>query len=144
MGERMEQSMNLEKKETLDETVAHIKEMQIEALQTVHEYLMKLIPSMEEVIGELTGEKKDDTEEYLFQVIEGLNWVIEIFNGTSSLINEKSTVMEKEKINQEVLRLSDAMISKNYEQAATILDSGILPFLNELKQISGMYVNNNY
>lgn len=140
----MEQSMNLEKKETLDETVAHIKEMQIEALQTVHEYLMKLIPSMEEVIGELTGEKKDDTEEYLFQVIEGLNWVIEIFNGTSSLINEKSTVMEKEKINQEVLRLSDAMISKNYEQAATILDSGILPFLNELKQISGMYVNNNY
>ncbi|NLG04907.1 MAG: hypothetical protein GX567_13905 [Clostridia bacterium] len=136
--------MNLEKKETLDETVAHIKEMQIEALQTVHEYLMKLIPSMEEVIGELTGEKKDDTEEYLFQVIEGLNWVIEIFNGTSSLINEKSTVMEKEKINQEVLRLSDAMISKNYEQAATILDSGILPFLNELKQISGMYVNNNY
>lgn len=136
----MEKSMSHEQKKALEETVEHVKEIQIEALQTANEYLTKLIPSMEEVIGELKSEPKEDTADYLYQIIDGLNWVIEIFNGTISLINEKSTVMDKEKINQEVLRLSDAMVSKNFEQAATVLDSGILPFLNEFKQISGMYI----
>ncbi len=117
-----------------------IKVQQIEALKMADEYLRKLIPSMEEVIGELNGEEKEDTQEYLEQVIEGLNFMIDTFNVTMSLINEEKIVIDKDEINREVLNLSDAMISRNYRQAATVMDSGILPFLKAFASSAALYV----
>ncbi len=116
-----------------------IREQQIEVLKMADEYLKKLIPSMEEVIGELTGEEKEDTHDFLKQIIEGLNFMIETFNATMSLINEESVVIDKDEVNRVVLNLSDAMISSNYQQAATIMDSGILPFLRQFGQVASMY-----
>lgn len=112
---------------------------QMEALQTVNEYIGKLIPSMETVAGELSGEKQEDTDAYLQQIIDGLNWVIEIFNGTMSLINEERVMMDKDEINREVLQLSEALIAKNDARVATVLESGILPFLKQFQTISAMY-----
>ena len=111
---------------------------QMEALQTVNEYIGKLIPSMETVAGELSGEKQEDTDAYLQQIIDGLNWVIEIFNGTMSLINEERVMMDKDEINREVLQLSEALIAKNDARVATVLESGILPFLKQFQTISAM------
>ncbi len=116
-----------------------IRVQQMEALKMADEYLKKLIPSMEAVIEELNGKEKEDTQEYLNQVIEGLNFMIETFNATMDLINEENTVIDKEEINREVLNLSDAMLSKNYRHAATIMDSGILPFLKTLEQTAALY-----
>ncbi len=116
-----------------------IRVRQMEALKMADEYLEKLIPNMEALIEELNGEEKEDTQEYLNQVIEGLNFMIETFNVTMSLINEDKTVIDKDEINRVVLNLSDAMISKNYRQAATIMDSGILPFLKALAQSAALY-----
>lgn len=113
---------------------------QMEALKMADEYLKKLIPSMEEVIGELNGEEKEDTKSYLNQIIEGLNFMIETFNATSDLINEDKVVIDKEEVNRAVLNLSDAIISDNYKQAATIMDSGILPFLRKFEQAAALYV----
>ena len=116
-----------------------LRSQQMEALQTVNEYIEKLIPGMETVIGELNGEKQEDTDAYLIQIIEGLNWVIEVFNGTMSLINEEQEIIKKDEINREVISLSDALISHNDERTATVLQSGILPFLKEFKNASAIY-----
>ncbi|MFT3985433.1 MAG: hypothetical protein QM697_16130 [Lachnospiraceae bacterium] len=117
-----------------------IRVQQMEALKMADEYLKKLIPSMEEVIGELSGEEKEDTQEYLKQVIEGLNFMIETFNVTMSLINEETIVIDKDEINRDVLNLSDAMVSKNYGQAVTTMESGILPFLKAFARSAALYV----
>ena len=93
---------------------------------------------METVAGELSGEKQEDTDAYLQQIIDGLNWVIEIFNGTMSLINEERVMMDKDEINREVLQLSEALIAKNDARVATVLESGILPFLKQFQTISAM------
>lgn len=116
-----------------------LRSQQIEVLQVVSEYIEKLIPNMETVAGELKGEKQEDTDEFLKQIIDGLNWVIEAFNGTMSLINEEREVIDKDELNREVLQLSEALIDHNDARAATVLESGILPFLKEFKSISAMY-----
>lgn len=116
-----------------------LRSQQIEVLQVVSEYIEKLIPNMETVAGELRGEKQEDTDEFLKQIIDGLNWVIEAFNGTMSLINEEREVIDKDELNREVLQLSEALIDHNDARAATVLESGILPFLKEFKSISAMY-----
>ncbi len=116
-----------------------LRAQQIEALQTVNEYIEKLIPSMETVAEELSGEKQEDTDAYLKQIIDGLNWVIEVFNGTMSLINEERKVMDKDEINREVVQLSEALIDKNDARVSTVLESGILPFLKQFRTISALY-----
>lgn len=121
-------------------TSEELQAQQIEALQVVNGYIKKLIPSMETIITELNGEKQEDTDDFLEHIINGLNWVIEVFNGTMSLINQDKVVIDKDQVNQEVLQLSDALIAKNDARAATVLDSGILPFLREFETISGMYL----
>ena len=121
-------------------TNEELQAQQVEALQVVNGYIKKLIPSMETIITELSGEKQEDTDAFLDQIINGLNWVIEVFNGTMSLINQDKVVLNKDEVNQEVLQLSDALIAKNDARIATVLDSGILPFLKEFEIISGMYL----
>ncbi len=116
-----------------------IRVQQMEALQVVNEYIEKLIPSMETVIGELNGEKQEDTDAFLKQIIDGLNWVIEVFNGTMSLINEERQLMDKDAINREVVQLSEALIDKNDQRTATVLESGIVPFLKEFQTVSALY-----
>lgn len=116
-----------------------IRVQQMEALQVVNEYIEKLIPSMETVIGELNGEKQEDTDAFLKQIIDGLNWVIEVFNGTMSLINEERQLMDKDAINREVVQLSEALIDKNDQRTATVLESGIVPFLKEFQAVSALY-----
>ncbi|HOO27203.1 MAG TPA: hypothetical protein PLU43_01960, partial [Lachnospiraceae bacterium] len=97
-----------------------IRVQQIEALRMADEYLKKLIPSIEEVITELDGEMKEDSVDYLEQIVEGFNFMIETFNVTMDLINEERVIIDKDDINRAVLNLSDALLSNNYKQAATI------------------------
>lgn len=52
------------------------KEKQIESLKTAHEYIKRLRNRIESVILELREERKEDTEEFLNQIIKGINWVI--------------------------------------------------------------------
>lgn len=73
----------------------NIQNEQIEALNAVIEYNKKLIPALNEVMIELNGELKEDTFSYLDYILKGVNWVIQVMNGTRSLFEEKGFVIDK-------------------------------------------------
>lgn len=106
-----------------------IRKQQIELLETVCDYTGRLIPAMTDVVGELLGEKQDDTIDFLGQIIDALNFVLESFNVTMDLLNEEEKLIDKDELEASVQRLSTAMLDKNYEDAAKIMDSDFLPFL---------------
>lgn len=106
-----------------------IRQQQLDALKMVADYSDRLIPAMTDVIAELKGEQQDDTLAFLAQIIDALNFVIETFNVTRDLVNEKEIVIDEDDLESTVNRLSDAMISKNYEKAAQVMDERVLPFL---------------
>ena len=66
----------------------NIKDDQIEALETLADYIPKLIGGIDTVKAELRGERKPDTDEYLKMIIDGINWVLGIVNGCMSLLEE--------------------------------------------------------
>lgn len=121
------------------------KEQQIEALKTAHEYIERLRNGIDSVILELREERKEDTEEFLDQVIKGINWVIQVTNGTASLINEKETYINKEETNEVIISLNNALTIKNELEVAEILEKGVIPFLNKLsivaREITGITEN---
>jgi len=112
-----------------------LKRQQEEALKVANEYCDKLIPGIEKVIIELTGEKFFDTDEYLKHIMDGINWIIGVFNGTKDLINADSKVIEKEEINRSVLALNAAVNNNNDKEIASNLRE-ILVFVKKMKAVA--------
>ena len=72
------------------------REEQIEALKTLYEFNQRLLKNMRIVIKELSGERLDDTDNFVKGIIDAMNWDIEVMNGTMSVLNENEVRIEKE------------------------------------------------
>ena len=107
----------------------NLKEQQFEALRAIIDYNKKLVPALEEIAKELVGEQKEDTKEYLNHILKGVNWVIEVVNGTQSLINNENEVIKKEEVNQIIVKLNQAIKDENNIEIASIIEVGVLPFI---------------
>ena len=83
---------------------------QKEALEVYIEYNKKLMNSINMLLSELREQRKDDTDEFQKKIIEGLNWEIQILNGTLSLINQKEERINKNEVNQQVLKIGRAHV----------------------------------
>ncbi|MCR5474579.1 MAG: hypothetical protein K6F28_05185 [Lachnospiraceae bacterium] len=111
-----------------------VREQKIEALRTANDYLERLIPAMEEVISEIRGEMKEDTVDYLLQIIDGFNFMIETYNVTRDIVNEPEELIVDDVLEASVGRLSDGFSKKDYPAIAEELSSDIVPFLKVFKE----------
>ena len=112
----------------------NIKEQQLEALKTAGEYLEKLIPAMEQVISEIKTQMQEDTVDFLLQIIDGFNFMIETYNVTKELINDPEPLIIDEELEASVGRLSEGFSKKDYRSIADELESSIVPFLKVFKE----------
>ena len=87
-----------------------MRSQQLEVLKEAKEYCVKLLYSIDTVIPELRGDKKDDTDEYLRMTVDAVNNTLEMYNATRSLVQEKHNIDETE-VNDAVKKLSDALKS---------------------------------
>lgn len=111
-----------------------LRKEQLEALQVMLDYIPKLRKGMETVAKELSGERLADTYEYLKKVIEGLNWVIEVYNGTHSLFNSESHILEKDTINKASMEFSTAYKNNDALTEAKLLQGDLLSFVSEFEK----------
>lgn len=112
----------------------NVQEMQIEALTEVFEYNKKLINALSSVTVELRGAQQEDTKEYLDYILKGLNWVIQVVNGTMTMINKDEEKINKENVNDIVLKLNAAIKDENNMEIANIIETGILPFVSRVSE----------
>ena len=113
---------------------ATYKEQQIEALTEMVSYEERLIPGLYAVITELTEERKDDTDEFLVTLINGMNWVFQIVNHTLDLLNEKEADLDKEKINDAITIFTKAKEEKNDEAIANAISEYLIPILQRVQE----------
>lgn len=104
-----------------------------EAVEVAREYLEKLIPGMETLCKELKGDRQPDTDDFQKQCIDGLNWVIEIYNRTSDVMDTGKIRMEKQELNARLMELGTAIKDKEDEKIAQVLEDTVIPFLKDLK-----------
>ncbi|MBR6159478.1 MAG: hypothetical protein IKQ40_04175 [Lachnospiraceae bacterium] len=112
----------------------NVREQKLEALRTANDYLERLIPAMEEVVSEIKGEMKEDTVDFLLQIIDGFNFMIETYNVTRDIVNDPEELIVDEVLEASVGRLSDGFSQKNYPAIADELSSDIIPFLKVFKE----------
>ena len=110
-----------------------IREQKLEALKTASDYLERLIPAMEQVISEIKGEMQEDTVDFLLQIIDGFNFMIETYNVTRDLVNDPEPLIVDEELERAVVSLSDGFSKKDYSAIADELSTDIVPFLKVFK-----------
>lgn len=108
---------------------------EIEALETLKDYNLKVVKALNEIIPELKGEKKEDTDEYLNHIFKGINWEIQVLNGTMDYINRDEQIISKESANEIIVRLNEAVNEKNDEKVVKVVEAELLPFLEKLNEI---------
>lgn len=112
-----------------------LKKQQIEALKALLEYNTRLIKSVNLILIELKEERKDDTDEFQRKILDGINWEIEILNRTLSLINEEKEVMNKEEINNNIIKFGNKLKSKEDLKIAEGFENDILPILIQIEEV---------
>ena len=111
-----------------------VNQEKIDALKMAAEYMDKLIPSMEQVISEIKGQQQPDTIDFLLQVIEGLNFMIETYNATEDIVNGNEPLINRDVFEEVVGRLSDGFSKKDYKAIAGELEESIIPFLKVFRE----------
>ena len=124
-------------------TMEEQKKQQLEALELGSEYIAKLIPAMKEIIPELRGAEMPDTEDYLNQQLDGLNYVIDIINITIPFLNEKEEVLNKEAMEEKIQNLNRALGNNSHAMIADAFEADILPMLDIYRQIALVVLEQN-
>lgn len=112
----------------------NLREEKKEALMVAGEYLEKLIPGIRTLCEELRGNRQPDTGEFQKQCIDGLNWVIEIYNRINDVVDAEKIHMEKQELNAKLMELGAAIRDKEDERIAYVLEETVIPFLSNLKE----------
>ena len=111
-----------------------IREQKLEALRGASDYLDRLIPAMEQVISEIKGDMQEDTIDFLLQIMDGFNFMIETYNVTRDMINDPEPLINDDQLEKAVKSLSDGFSKKDYPAISNELESDILPFLKVFKE----------
>lgn len=116
--------------------------LQKDILQELIEYSDSLIPALQQVIEELKDKEKGkvDTEDFLGEVINGINWEIEVYNQCAGLINERCNYIDKKVMIASVKSLGMALNSGDMWLISDCLEYDFLPFLNKLDLAAKMVV----
>lgn len=105
---------------------------QVEALEALKDYNPKICKALKEIVPELKGDKKEDTQEYVDHIFRGVNWELQVINGTMKLLNEKEEQVSKDALNEIVSHINDAYLSKEDEKLAKVVEEELLPFTEKL------------
>ena len=85
---------------------------QIEALQVLEEFNGRLVKNMEIIVKELSGERLDDTDQFLKGIIDAINWEIQVVNSTMQVLNDGKVRVDKESFNADTDGDYDAVLDR--------------------------------
>ena len=104
---------------------------QKEALETLVEFNVRLVKNLKIVVKELSGKRLDDTNAFLKDILNAINWEIQVMNGTMELLNEDAQHIDKEAFNQKIIALGNAVNEKNDEKMAEAFED-VIPLFEKL------------
>lgn len=104
---------------------------QMEALEVLAEFNVRLVKNLNIVIKELSGARLEDTDNFIKGIIDAMNWEIQVMNGTMDLLNEEKERIDKNAFNEKIVDVSEAVTSKDDTKLAEAFKA-VLPCFEAL------------
>lgn len=112
----------------------------VEAYKMVLDYITKVKNGIETVCKELNGNRQPDTDAYLRKVIEGINWIIEVYNASKEFLADNGFSIDKEGVNAICIEFSKAYKEKNDAKMSEVLSGALLTFITSFENIAAKVV----
>jgi len=113
-----------------------LNKQQVEALEVAGEYCVKLISGIENAVKEFEGNKLPDSDEYLNNILLGLNWLFEVYGKTKDYIENSGIEIDKNGVNGSVVILNEAIRNNDDANKAIALKGEILGFVKLMKKVA--------
>lgn len=107
--------------------------LMVESLSTAREFNLKLIHELEKFVDSLERDSVNEALIVLPDIIEGLEWIIQVINFTKDVQKETIDVIE---LNQNLSEMSDALENEDYVLLADITNYEIIEKLKQWQQIN--------
>ena len=108
----------------------------VEALEVLVEFNGRLVKNIGILVKELSGNRLDDTDNFLQSIINAINWEIKVMNGTMDVLNEGQIRIDKDSFNQSAVALGKAVASKDDAKMAEAF-ANITPAFEQLGKVAG-------
>lgn len=116
----------------VDNAIDNIKSEQIEAVITAADYCKKLVKAMDSLAKEFENGKLEDTDEYAKTVLAGINWTIQVYNGTKEFLKENEILIDEDKINAAIADLGKAYKDDDDKAKAAVLKGDLKEFVSDM------------
>lgn len=133
--------INLKNKASNQPNPEELFALQKESISTMYEYNQNLIPKLDAMSVELTENILEDSWEFLRMMVDGFNWVIEVYNSVSALINPNEELIDNSKIESSVQEFATAFRKKDASETSRLIKESIIPFLTSIQDAIEKYNN---
>ena len=104
---------------------------QLEALEIFVEYNERVLKNIHILVKELSGQRLYDTDKFLTDIINAINWEVEVVNLTMDILNEGKVRVVKEEMNEKIVALANALKEKDDVKIAEAFER-LVPVLEAL------------
>ena len=93
---------------------------QIEALQVLEEFNGRLVKNMEIIVKELSGERLDDTDQFLKGIVDAINWEIQVVNSTMQVLNDGKVRVDIVALSKAISAKDDAKMAEEFQRVIPV------------------------
>lgn len=102
-----------------------------ETLQSLYDYLFKLINGIESLVEDLRTQREEKVSRILPQIIEGLQWSIEVINHSRNVLEKYDFIIDDEKIKDVFGELFEAVNNNDDVLLCDIFEYEVLDILKK-------------
>lgn len=74
-------------------------------------------------------------------IIKGMNWEIQVLNGTMDYLNETGQLIDKQAANALFVNFSKIYQEKDDEKLAEVFEKDMIPFFEKLEEVAKVKMN---
>lgn len=89
------------------------RQEQREALEIMLEFNERLVKNLGILKKELSGQRLEDTDEFINGIVNAINWEVQVMNGTMDLLNEGTERINKAECNDNLSEFGNAITTKD-------------------------------
>ena len=105
------------------------REQMVEAIKGICEYDRKLMAACEDILEDLKTGQIGLNSKIMENIIQGINWTVEVLNRTMDTINEEKDRLNKEELNSALVSFSVAYETGDGEKVANAMKNALIPLL---------------
>ena len=117
----------------------YTREDKLEAIEAICQYDRKLADAMEILAEELETGVSSSKSEVFGQVVQGVNWTIEVLQQVMDVMNEKEKKLDKEGINDALIAFDAACKADDEEKLSDVFMNKLAPAIRGICEVGEQF-----